>query len=211
MSNISRRQFLKSAGVAALAVAALTGCKKIPNPDIPGVPDTPDVPDVPGVTSGTVEVRFTDDAGKVLATDTLEILKGKTAVYFGEISLDNLPKGYGVLGVSGLTDVLPIKQDGNVSYVVVNIKKGEVINAEDKDDSEITEKYISVVIWEQDGSKCAKWYKVLTGERVCYDDIKYAVEADFPGKTALNPAWRCKIIHDASTDTWAAEVPLYIG
>ena len=202
MSNISRRQFLKSAGVAALAVAALTGCKKIPDTDIP---------DVPGVTSETVEVRFTDDAGKVLATDTLEIMKGKNAVYFGEISMDNLPKGYGVLGVSNLTDVLPVKQDGKVSYVVVNIKKGEVINAEDKDDSEVTEKYISVEIWEQNGNKCSKWYKVLTGERVCFNDIKYAVEADFPGKTALNPDWRCKIIHDASTDTWTAEVPLYIG
>ena len=37
MSNISRRQFLKSAGVAALAVAALTGCKKLPDTDIPDV------------------------------------------------------------------------------------------------------------------------------------------------------------------------------
>lgn len=202
MSNISRRQFLKSAGVAALAVAALTGCKKLPDTDIP---------DVPGVTSETVEVRFTDDAGKVLATDTLEIMKGKTAVYFGELSLNNLPKGYGVLGVSSLTDVLPVKKDGKVSYVVVNIKKGEVINAEDKDDSEVTMKKVRVHIWDTvtKDDKGTKDYNVLTGERVCYDDIKDALKADFPGKDALNKEWRSKIVIKAGY--WEAEVPLMIG
>ena len=54
MSNISRRQFLKSAGVAALAVAALTGCKKLPDTDIP---------DVPGVTSVDLRVLFVDEKG----------------------------------------------------------------------------------------------------------------------------------------------------
>ena len=54
MSNISRRQFLKSAGVAALAVAALTGCKKIPDTDIP---------DVPEVTSVALRVLFVDEKG----------------------------------------------------------------------------------------------------------------------------------------------------
>ena len=42
MSNISRRQFLKSAGVAALAVAAagvLAGCSNVPDKPTPGVPD----------------------------------------------------------------------------------------------------------------------------------------------------------------------------
>ena len=54
MANISRRQFLKSAGVAALAVAALTGCKKIPDTDIP---------DVPEVTSVDLRVLFVDEKG----------------------------------------------------------------------------------------------------------------------------------------------------
>ena len=45
MSNISRRKFLKGAGVAALAVAAagvLAGCSGstgVPDKPIPGVPD----------------------------------------------------------------------------------------------------------------------------------------------------------------------------
>ena len=42
MSNISRRQFLKGAGVAALAVAAagvLAGCSNVPDKPTPGVPD----------------------------------------------------------------------------------------------------------------------------------------------------------------------------
>ncbi len=42
MSNISRRKFLKGAGVAALAVAAagvLTGCSNVPDKPTPGVPD----------------------------------------------------------------------------------------------------------------------------------------------------------------------------
>ena len=42
MSNISRRKFLKGAGVAALAVAAagvLAGCSNVPDKPTPGVPD----------------------------------------------------------------------------------------------------------------------------------------------------------------------------
>ena len=55
MSNISRRQFLKSAGVAALAVAAagmMAGCSK------------DDVPVIPGVTAKDVTVKFVDRDGK---------------------------------------------------------------------------------------------------------------------------------------------------
>lgn len=42
MSNISRRKFLKGAGVATLAVAAagvLAGCSNVPDKPTPGVPD----------------------------------------------------------------------------------------------------------------------------------------------------------------------------
>lgn len=55
MSNISRRKFLKGAGVAALAVAAagvLAGCSK------------DDVPVIPGVTAKNVTVKFVDRDGK---------------------------------------------------------------------------------------------------------------------------------------------------
>ena len=55
MSNISRRQFLKGAGVATLAVAAagvLAGCGNVPGTD---------VPDVPEVTSVDLRVNFVDD------------------------------------------------------------------------------------------------------------------------------------------------------
>ena len=47
MSNISRRKFLKGAGVAALAVAAagvLAGCS---NNDIPVTPNKPGSSDIP--------------------------------------------------------------------------------------------------------------------------------------------------------------------
>ena len=59
MSNISRRQFLKGAGVAALAVAAagvLAGCSGN------------DVPAVPGVTAKDITVKFVDRSGKEVGT-----------------------------------------------------------------------------------------------------------------------------------------------
>ena len=55
MSNISRRKFLKGAGVAALAVAAagvLAGCSGN------------DVPSIPDVTAKNVTVKFVDRKGK---------------------------------------------------------------------------------------------------------------------------------------------------
>ncbi len=73
MSNISRRQFLKSAGVAALAVAALTGCKKLPDTDIP---------DVPGVTSVDLRVLFVDEKGNFLKN---AVLTKKTDVDVEEV------------------------------------------------------------------------------------------------------------------------------
>ena len=55
MSNISRRKFLKGAGVAALAIAAagvLAGCSGN------------DVPSIPDVTPKDVNVIFVDRDGK---------------------------------------------------------------------------------------------------------------------------------------------------
>ena len=90
MSNISRRQFLKSAGVAALAVAALTGCKKLPDTDIP---------DVPGVTSVDLRVLFVDEKGNPVGnsvTGVYETTVLKDAKKYDPklIPADKLPKGY---------------------------------------------------------------------------------------------------------------------
>ena len=76
MSNISRRQFLKGAGVATLAVAAagvLAGCSG------------PDVPDVPGVTTRPVTVIFMKDEGNgvtnvVGETAKIDVLKTENSV-----------------------------------------------------------------------------------------------------------------------------------
>lgn len=90
MANISRRQFLKSAGVAALAVAALTGCKKIPDTDIP---------DVPEVTSVDLRVLFVDEKGNPVGnsvTGVYETTVLKDAKKYDPklIPADKLPKGY---------------------------------------------------------------------------------------------------------------------
>ena len=60
MSNISRRKFLKGAGVAALAVAAagvLAGCSGN------------DAPSIPGVTAKDITVNFVDKDGKLIGSD----------------------------------------------------------------------------------------------------------------------------------------------
>lgn len=66
MSNISRRKFLKGAGVAALAVAAagvLAGCSK------------DDVPVIPEVTAKDVTVKFVDRDGKEVDSIIVENVK----------------------------------------------------------------------------------------------------------------------------------------
>ncbi len=63
MSNISRRKFLKGAGVAALAVAAagvLAGCSGN------------DVPSIPGVTAKNVTVKFVDRNGKEVGSTVVK-------------------------------------------------------------------------------------------------------------------------------------------
>lgn len=66
MSNISRRKFLKGAGVAALAVAAagvLAGCSK------------DDVPVIPEVTAKDVTVKFVDRDDKEVDSIIVENVK----------------------------------------------------------------------------------------------------------------------------------------
>ena len=89
MSNISRRQFLKGAGVATLAVAAagvLAGCSGNAGPD---------VPDVPGVTTRPVTVIFIKDDSKgeyiiVFVTDVTMTPTKKTI----DVKLLELPNNF---------------------------------------------------------------------------------------------------------------------
>ena len=113
MSNISRRQFLKSAGVAALAVAALTGCGKIPGTDIP---DTP-------VTSVDLRVLFVDEKGNPVGNgvtghyDTT-VLKDAKKYDPKLIPADKLPKGYELISEAEVD----ITNNGNMNIALVPVK-----------------------------------------------------------------------------------------
>ena len=207
MSNISRRKFLKGAGVAALAVAAagvLTGCDG--NSSSSTVPGT-NVPEQDGVTSEVIDVLFKDEAGNTLATDTMTILKGNVAVEFKRIPLDNMPKGYGVESDA------PLKvQDvgGEKRAVIVKVKKGTVNDAENKDNGEVTLKKVTIPVWNYADSSKTQWVvNVLIGDKVTYADIKDTLHADFPGMDAMNPAWESYV--KPYMQDFAAETPLMIN
>ena len=89
MSNISRRQFLKGAGVAALAVAAagvLAGCSGN------------DVPSIPDVTVKDVTVKFVDRNGKEVSTTVVKNVKlTETKMNSNDVEA---PEGY-VVGIVG--------------------------------------------------------------------------------------------------------------
>lgn len=118
MSNISRRQFLKSAGVAALAVAALTGCKKLPDTN---------VPDVPGVTSMDLRVLFVDEKKNPVGNgvtghyDTT-VLKGAKKYDPKLIPADKLPEGYELAS----EDEVDIINNGNMNIAQVPLKMPKV-------------------------------------------------------------------------------------
>lgn len=125
LDMISRRRFLKSAGVAALAVAAagvLAGCDG--GDSSSKVPGT-EVPDVPEVTSKKVNVIFTDveaapgDANVGEYKD-MSVLKDAKTVDPKSIPADKLPKGY------ELADTTPadiFEAPNGYDYVVVSVKK----------------------------------------------------------------------------------------
>lgn len=125
LDMISRRRFLKSAGVAALAVAAagvLAGCDG--GDSSSKVPGT-EVPDVPGTTSKKVNVIFTDveaapgDANVGEYKD-MSVLKDAKTVDPKSIPADKLPKGY------ELADTTPVdifEAPNGYDYVVVSVKK----------------------------------------------------------------------------------------
>ena len=124
MSNISRRKFLKGAGVVALAVAAsgvLAGCSG--NGDkIPGT----EIPDVPEVTSVDLRVLFVDEKGNHVGNgvtghyDTT-VLKDAKRYAPKLIPADKLPEGYELAS----EDEVDIINNGNMNLALVPLKLHE--------------------------------------------------------------------------------------
>ena len=124
LDMISRRRFLKSAGVAALAVAAagvLAGCDGNSSSKVPGT----EVPDVPSTTSKKVNVIFTDvEAAQgeenVGEYKDMSVLKDAKTVDPKSIPADKLPKGY---ELADTTPVTIFEAPNGYDYVVVSVKK----------------------------------------------------------------------------------------
>ena len=125
LDMISRRRFLKSAGVAALAVAAagvLAGCDG--GDSSSKVPGT-EVPDVSGTTSKKVNVIFTDveaAQGKenVGEYKDMSVLKDAKTVDPKNIPADKLPQGY---ELADTTPVAIFEAPNGYDYAVVSVKK----------------------------------------------------------------------------------------
>ena len=142
MSNISRRQFLKGAGVATLAVAAagvLAGCSK------------EDVPVIPEVTTRPVRVIFMADKGNgetvvVSETAKIDVLKTEDSVKVADIDKKLLPEGYhlenekavveirkdaskGEYIIVFVTDVTytPATKEVDIKVAITNPKAGEAV------------------------------------------------------------------------------------
>lgn len=142
MSNISRRQFLKGAGVATLAVAAagvLAGCSK------------EDVPVIPEVTTRPVMVIFMADEGNgetvvVGETAKIDVLKTEDSVKVADIDKKLLPEGYhlenekavveirkdaskGEHIIVFVTDVTytPATKEVDIKVAITNPKAGEAV------------------------------------------------------------------------------------
>ena len=155
MSNISRRQFLKSAGVAALAAGVLAGCGKIPGTDIP---DTP-------VTSVDLRVLFVDEKNNPVGNgvtgryDTT-VLKDAKKYDPKLIPAEKLPKGYELIS----TDEVDITNNGNMNIALVPVKlHKEVVTST---------KYVKVTFRNCDtGKQIAKQFKVA-------EDAKKITAAD---------------------------------
>ena len=142
MSNISRRQFLKGAGVATLAVAAagvLAGCSK------------EDVPVIPEVTTRPVTVIFMADKGNgetvvVSETAKIDVLKTEDSVKVADIDKKLLPEDYhlenekavveirkdaskGEYIIVFVTDVTytPATKEVDIKVAITNPKAGEAV------------------------------------------------------------------------------------
>lgn len=166
MSNISRRQFLKSAGVAALAVAALTGCKKLPDTDIP---------DVPGVTSVDLRVLFVDEKGNPVGnsvTGVYETTVLKDAKKYDPklIPADKLPKGYELISEDEVDIIsestpkiakVPVKLEESKPASKSNVFVTLIFTTAGNKNREV--KVVANKVFDLNSNKY---------ERVCYADIK---------------------------------------
>ena len=113
MSNISRRKFLKGAGVAALAVAAagvLAGCSGN------------DVPSIPGVTAKDITVNFVDYYDKKLIGSDLKknVPVDQHSMHSSEVTA---PEGY----VIAIVGDQPIDWDNQtVTFTVKKAQKATI-------------------------------------------------------------------------------------
>lgn len=181
MANISRRQFLKSAGVAALAVAALTGCKKIPDTDIP---------DVPEVTSVALRVLFVDEKGNPVGnsvTGVYETTVLKDAKKYDPklIPADKLPKGYELIS----EDEVDIISESTPKIAKVPVKQHkEVVTST---------KYVKVTFQNCDtGKQIVKQFKVA-------EDAKQITVADI----TVPEGW----VLDKNSEDWYSDLVLGTG
>lgn len=142
MSNISRRQFLKGAGVATLAVAAagvLAGCSK------------EDVPVIPEVTTRPVMVIFMADKGNggtvvVGETAKIDVLKTEDSVKVADIDKKLLPKDYHLENENAVVEIrkdaskgehiivfvtdvtyTPATKEVDIKVAITNPKAGEAV------------------------------------------------------------------------------------
>ena len=122
MSNISRRKFLKGAGVVALAVAAsgvLAGCSG--NGDkVPGT----EVPDVPEVTSVDLRVVFVNEEGEGVGNSVdgifeTKVLKDAKRYDPKLIPAEKLPEGYELAS----EDEVDIINNGNMNLALAPVQK----------------------------------------------------------------------------------------
>lgn len=112
MSNISRRKFLKGAGVAALAVAAtgvLAGCSKEETPDTPVIPDL----------TKEVKVIFMCNGETVGKDGSVVVGKDATTVPMSKIKAEQIPQGYTVES----TGELKIQEIDGKEAVYVTVSK----------------------------------------------------------------------------------------
>ena len=132
MSNISRRQFLKGAGVATLAVAAagvLAGCSK------------DDVPVIPEVTAKDVTVKFVDRDGKEVGSIVVENVKlTETKMNSNDVKA---PDGY-VIGIVGDMDIDWTKQTVTFTVDKKDTKKVQVQYYNREGDGEVGTEIIEV-------------------------------------------------------------------
>lgn len=127
MSNISRRKFLKGAGVATLAVAAagvLAGCSK---------------EDIEKVVTKDVKVVFMCNGATVGDQNYLKVAQDKITVAVSEIPSNYFPVGYKVVSTGELKIAkLPTGEDGikvmlDEIEVPVDIYYYEVVDGKEVD------------------------------------------------------------------------------